>query len=405
MKIVYFNYLYDSNQDSVGASVHVKQFVAAMQNCGYDIRSYNLNPLPEQKNGRLTLRGRLREKLKSKLKRYVGQLNQLLKNGRLFFREWKILSVEKPDVLLVRYNLLNFSAPIAAKLKGIPVVLEVNSPHAFERKHLVRDIWQLPFVPILTERLNFRLAARIITVSTALKDYYSETQVSDDKIFVIPNGVDTKRFSPEISSSPIREKFSLNDKVVLGFVGSFHYWHGIDNILHLMEQTQKKYEHVVYLLVGDGPLRQKAEEFVKSRNGEDRVIFSGYVSHADVPAYLAAMDIVLAPYPHLDVFYFSPLKLFEYLAAGKAVVASEIGQISEIIKSGENGFLYDPRDLNAFVEKTCRLIEDPALRGRFGKRGRATIVSSFTWEQNAKKVMKVITTLNDNNGRLSEVKN
>ncbi|MFQ5636732.1 MAG: glycosyltransferase family 4 protein [bacterium] len=404
MKILYLNYLYDSTQDSVGASVHVRQFVDAMQRCGHEIKSVNLNVAPQQQNGKLTWKHRVREQLKKRLKRYVGQLNQFLKNGPLFFREWKLLSAEKPDVLLIRYNLLNFTAPIAAKLQKIPVVLEVNSPHAFERKHLVKDVWQLPFLPFLTERLNFRLADGIITVSHALKKYYVERKVSDDKIFVIPNGVNTERFSPEISSRTVKRKYALKDRVVLGFVGSFHHWHGVDNLLHLIEQTQK-YKQAFYLLVGDGPLRQKAEDFVVKHHYGDRVAFTGYVVHEDVPAYIAAMDIVLAPYPFMEFFYFSPLKLFEYLSAGKAVIASDIGQISEIIVDGENGFLYNPHNLDEFVEKTGKLIEEPALRKRFGEQGRAAMVNSFTWEQNAKNIIHVIKSLNGySNGKLTELK-
>ncbi|HEX9655241.1 MAG TPA: hypothetical protein VGA99_16175, partial [bacterium] len=96
MKVVYFNYLYDNQQDSVGAAVHVKEFVTAMRSCGYEINSYNLNPIPFATNGQLSMGGRIRGALKQRLKRYVGQVNQLIRNVPLFFREWKILSAENP---------------------------------------------------------------------------------------------------------------------------------------------------------------------------------------------------------------------------------------------------------------------------------------------------------------------
>ncbi|MFQ5706565.1 MAG: glycosyltransferase family 4 protein [bacterium] len=389
MKIVYFNYLYDSHQDSVGAAVHVKQFVGAMQACGQDIKPYNLNPAPFAAAGDSSLWARIRQVLKSRLKRYVGQLNQLLRNAQLFVREWGILSREKPDVLLVRYNMLNFTAPIVAKVKRVPVVLEVNSPHALERKKLVKDVWQLPWIPFLTEWLNIRLSDRVITVSNALKEYYLEKRVPADKIFVIPNGVDIEKFSPKIKSLPIRKKFGFDDKVVLGFVGSFHYWHGVENLLQLMERTLNKYNNIAYLLVGDGPLKKQAEALVKSKKWEKDVIFTGYVLHEEVPSHVAAMDIVLAPYPHMDFFYFSPLKLYEYLSAGKAVIASAIGQIAEVIEDGRNGFLYDPEHPGQFVEKTCELIEDGDLRERLGREGRKTILKSYTWDKNVRNVLEV----------------
>ncbi|MFQ5601702.1 MAG: glycosyltransferase family 4 protein [bacterium] len=390
MKILYFNYLYDSRQDSVGANVHVNEFVTAMRACGYEIKSVNLNPMPVSTNGKMPISGRIRQVLKKRLKRYVGQLNQVLRNIPLFFREWKILTEEKPDVLLIRYNMLNFSAPIAARLKHIPVVLEVNSPHAYERKNLVKDVWQVPFIPFWIEKLNMKLADKIITVSEPLKQYFVKCRIAEQKIRVIPNGVNTDRFSPDISALFVKQKYNLDGKLVLGFVGSFHYWHGIKNILKLIEFTCAKFQEVVYLLVGDGPLRKKAEEFAKKNCVEDKVIFPGYVPHEAVPTYVAAMDIVLAPYPRMDFFYFSPLKIFEYLSAGKAIVASNVGQISTLIRNGENGLLYEPDELMDFFDKTALLIQNPAIRNRIGENGRQTILQKYSWEQNARKVMDVV---------------
>ncbi len=389
MKIAYFNYLYDSNQDSVGASVHVKQFAEAAARCGHEVKTFHLNRMPQSNGGAGTWSSRMRNRLKPHLKRYVGQVNQLLKNVPLFFREWRILAQEKPDVLLVRYNLLNFTAPLVARLQKIPVVLEVNSPHAFERKHLTNDVWQIPLIPFWTERLTFKLADRVVTVSEALRRYYLDQKISDDKIFVVPNGVDIERFNPETSGDAVRKRYGLEGKVVVGFVGSFHYWHGVENILYLIERTKERNGEVAYLLVGDGPLRSETEQAVREQGRSRNVVFTGYVKHEKIPAHLAAMDIVLAPYPAMDFFYFSPLKLFEYLAAGKAVVASDIGQISELVRDGDNGFLYDPRNLDELVRKVETLIERPELRERFGRRGRATIEKNYTWENNAKRILKI----------------
>jgi glycosyltransferase involved in cell wall biosynthesis len=389
MKIVYFNYLYDSDQDSVGASVHVRQFVEAAGTCGCEVKPYNLNPahLSATRN---TRSNKVRAYLKSKLRRYLSQINQLLNNGPLFFRELKILTFEKPDALLIRYNMLNFTAPLAAKLKGIPVVLEVNSPHAFERKNLVRDIWQLPVVPFFLEWLNMKLSDRIITVSAELKKYIAGKRIDIAKISVVPNGVNTVNFSPDVASNGIVEQYDLSRKTVLGFVGSFHYWHGMENILKLIDATLRQRHDIVYLLVGDGPLKADVEAVVTENNYQNRVVLTGYVPHAQVPEFVAAMDIVLAPYPAMDFFYFSPLKLFEYMSAGKAVVASSIGQISELIKDGENGLLYDPDDFQSFCRKTEQLIDDVELRRRVGKNGRETILTDYTWEKNAGRINHVI---------------
>ncbi|HEX9652481.1 MAG TPA: glycosyltransferase family 4 protein, partial [bacterium] len=244
--------------------------------------------------------------------------------------------------------------------------------------------------PFFIEWLNMKLAAKIITVSSALKQYYVQKKITPAKIAVVPNGVNTERFAPTIAGDSIRQKYHLHEKVVLGFVGSFHYWHGLENLMKLIEYTSSKYPQAGYLLVGDGPLKDQLQEFVASRHLERCVVLTGYVPHDDVPSYVAAMDIVLAPYPASDFFYFSPLKLFEYMAAGKAVLASDIGQISEIIQDEHNGLLYDPVKVDELFEKASALVENLELRNRLARNGRSKMVACYSWENNARNVATVL---------------
>lgn len=133
------------------------------------------------------------------------------------------------------------------------------------------------------------------------------------------------------------------------------------------------------MLIGSGPKKEQFEQTIKKKKMDDRVIITGYVSHQTIPQYLAAMDIVLAIYPPMKFFYFSPLKLFEYMAAGKPVIASDIGQISDIIEDSKNGILFDPKNLNELKKKAFKLIEDKQLRIEISKHARQTIVEQYTW--------------------------
>ncbi len=391
MKIVYFNYLYDTTEASVGAAVHVKEFAAAMKTLGHEVKVYHLNLWHQ---GAATAAPsawqKVRNKLKARLRRYVGQINQILANARYASKERKILLEEKPAALLIRYNMLNFSAPLIAKRMGIPVILEVNSPMAFERKNLVKDMMFLPMLPQLIERLNMKLADAIIVVSKHLKDYFVRHGVPAAKITVIPNGVDIERFSPNVSGERIRAKYGLGERIVLGFVGSFHYWHGLENLLTMIERNLDRRGQIAYLLVGDGPLKKSVDEVVAHKKLEQFVILPGYVPHQEIPEHVAAMDIVLAPYPKMEFFYFSPLKIFEYMAAGKPVIASRIGQIADIIQSDENGLLYDPENLDELVQKAASLIANKNERRRIGDTARQTMVDHYTWQHNAEMIARII---------------
>jgi len=250
---------------------------------------------------------------------------------------------------------------------------------------------RLPLFPELVERLNLRLADSIVVVSRELQNFYMKRwNIPRERIFVVPNGVDETRFYPGLSPNKVLSKYNLRGKIVLGFIGSFHYWHGVYNLFEFLRWTLNQYKDVVFLLVGAGPLKDKVENLVKTNNMDSKVIFLGYVPYGEVPHYLAAMDIVLAPYPKLDFFYYSPLKIFEYMSAGKAVVATRIGQIAEVIRDGVNGMLFEPDDLQEMRRKTALLIENKKLREQIGLNARRRIVEGYTWDKAAAKVSTVL---------------
>lgn len=387
MKIVYLNYLYDIKESSVGAAVHVKELTKALQACGHDVRTYFLNQFTSVEE---SFKSPVRGFLKKKLWRYLNQINALFANVRYLKNEWKIITHEKPDVILVRYNLLNFSLAIVALLKKVPFILEVNAPMAYESRKFAEYSFRIPLIPELIEKMYLRIANRVIVVSRELRAYYKSWHLPEQKLIFIPNGVDEHRFHPEIAAENTRTKLGLNNKIVVGFIGSFHYWHGLENLLHFIKLTLSRFHNVAFLLVGDGPLKRDLERIFKNHEFDKRVIFAGYVPHDEIPAHLAAMDIVLAPYPRLEFFYYSPLKIFEYLAAGKAVVASRIGQIQEIIQDGINGALFEPDNFEDLQEQLFALIEKNGYRQQLGRNGREMILQKYTWNHTAEKISEIM---------------
>jgi glycosyltransferase involved in cell wall biosynthesis len=141
---------------------------------------------------------------------------------------------------------------------------------------------------------------------------------------------------------------------------------------------------VKFLLVGDGgPMKPHVQKYVSENNLHDKVILTGHVAHDEVGPYVAAMDLVLAPYPPLEFFYYSPVKIYEYMACGKPVLSSRLGQIAEIIRDGVNGFISEPGDNADYGRKLSRLIRDPELRARMGGAAHRTIAAQHTWRSKA----------------------
>lgn len=387
MKIVYINYLYDMEGCSVGAAVHVKELEKSLRACGHQVKVHYLNRFS---NVDASVKSKTRGFFKKKLWRYLNQINCLFANRRYFFKEYKILSQERPDVVLVRYNFLNFSLALVARLKKIPFVLEVNAPMAYENRKFVNHPVQLPIIPEALEKLNLRLASKVVVVSQELKNYYLNWNIPAGKIAVVINGVDEKKFHPATISKTVLSDFRLEHKTVIGFIGSFHFWHGLENLMRFIDETLSEFSEVAFLLVGYGPLKDDLERRLKKEVEENRVIFSGHVPHNEIPEYLAAMDIVVAPYPDLDFFYYSPLKLFEYMAAGKPVIASRVGQIKEIITDNYDGLLVEADNIEHILEKSFQLIKDKALRKRLGENARKTIEQKYTWKHTANKISKLL---------------
>jgi glycosyltransferase involved in cell wall biosynthesis len=227
-------------------------------------------------------------------------------------------------------------------------------------------------------------AQKIICVSEPAKKHLMTTwNVPADKIIVLSNAVDIHRFKPDPDlRAQTRASLSLTTHPLVVFVGSFYQWHDIATLLDAFAITLKSNPAARLVLVGDGTEREKMMQRASELNIADAVIFTGYVTHAEVSRYVNAADIAVVPVPAMKQdMWLSPMKLFEYMASGKAVVASAMGQIVNVIHDGENGLLVPAGDKNALANSIHRLIADPELRDTLGKQAREDALKNHSWEQ------------------------
>jgi glycosyltransferase involved in cell wall biosynthesis len=173
----------------------------------------------------------------------------------------------------------------------------------------------------------------------------------------------------------------------VGFVGGLRPWHGVDALPGLLSRLIERHSTLHLLVAGDGPQRGELERDLRERGIGRSAVFTGSVPHEDVAELIRQLDVALAPYPRLEhAFYFSPLKLFEYMACGVAVVAAAAGQIAEVIRDGETGLLYPAGDAEGLVAACDRLLSDPMLRRRLGDAAAKEIHGRYTWDKNAELV-------------------
>jgi glycosyltransferase involved in cell wall biosynthesis len=208
---------------------------------------------------------------------------------------------------------------------------------------------------------------------------------------VNPNAVDPLVFGPHVDGSAVRRRLGLAPSdVVIGFSGTFGLWHGIPSLAAVLPFTLEARPNVRWLLIGNGPLRRLVEEVVEEHGLHASVLLPGLVPHGEMPGYLAACDVLVSPHGRQadgGEFFGSPTKLFEYMATGRAIVASAVGQIADVLRDGETALLVPPDEPAALGAAIVRLIDDATLRSRLGEQAREVAVARHTWRQNAERLL------------------
>ncbi|WP_353931287.1 glycosyltransferase family 4 protein [Okeanomitos corallinicola TIOX110] len=283
------------------------------------------------------------------------------------------------DLIYERYSLWSYSAMEFAQKRGIPGILEVNSP-LIKEQIKYRGLIDVDSAEMVASRV-FEAAAAVIAVSEEVKTYLIK-YVDAEKIYVIPNGVNPDRFS-NLNVAAESEDFTV------GFVGTFKPWHGLSILTEAFAQLHQKVPQSRLLIVGDGPERENIQAELSVLGLDDCIEFTGAVNPDQVPQFLAKMNVAVAPYPAQSDFYFSPLKVYEYMAAGLPVVVSKIGQLVDLIEPEVNGIFCPPGDAIALAEALEKLWRSPSLRHSLGQAARQKVIKNHTWNDVAQQILHI----------------
>lgn len=360
-----------------GASAHVRSMVSAFKELGHSVTVVTSGGEPSGIGGSVihVPKQKIREAIAGHVEaRLHRALRHLWNNAAVEETLARTLEAEYPDLVYERYSPFGVAGALIAHTLGIPHVLEVNAPLAREGAQYRRQA--LTDAATALEQSTFSATRLIRCVSSQLREELIEAGVVPEKIVVVPNGVDSGLFCVD---GP-RYSDSLEGKFVIGFVGSLKPWHGIETLAAAFRILAQN-AHFHLLVVGDGPMAKALEPLRDERPGQ--VTLMRAVPHADVPFYVRAMDVAVAPYPPLERFYFSPLKVLEYMAAGRAVVASRIGQLEEMIDHGRTGLLVPPGDAKALAEAVRSIADQPAHGRRLGERAAQHARARHSWTQRA----------------------
>ena len=364
-----------------GAATHINGFINAATELGAHVRIISNDYIAGLDETRLTLIDP--EPLGSTRAAFDLRNNLIFTAGVV-----GELKREPVDFIYQRYGRFTWAGVEASLHIGAPLFLEYNGSEVWIGKHWDRS----GMIPLLErfEKLNLIAAARIFVVSEVERQNLLRAGIADEKIIVNPNGVDTEGFQPGVGGDDARREFGIaGHETVAGFVGTFGPWHGVVTLaraIACMPDDPK----VRFLLIGAGRFRDEVEQIIRDAGKERQVIFAGHVDHQRVPALLDACDILLSPHVPLEDgsdFFGSPTKLFEYMAMGKGIVASRLGQIGDVLVDEETALLVEPGNVSELTNAILRLASSGELRASLGAAARAAAVERHTWKQNAQRVI------------------
>jgi len=375
-------------------AVHIMGMVCALRDLGHSVEICSPPGCDPERRGAASVpvsgdaphEGPLRSLLKRMAQRAPPVFFEVLELGYNLFSLADMLRRfvrRRPDLVYERTTSNSIAPTLLAGLWRIPVVQEVNVTSEIGR---LRPL-ALRRTTRAIERWMVARAGLVATVSEAFKRMLVNAGWPAEKMLVLQNAIDPAAFDPDTVRS-VPPPVKLGDgAVVVGYVGAFVPYHRLDMLVETARELSDAHPRAAWLLVGDGVDRPRIEELIGRYGLGDRFWLPGRVAHDRVPCYAGAMDIAVLPNSEA---YNSPMKLFEYMAMARPVVAPAVPAIAEVIRHGETGLLFEPGNGDEFRRAVELLLDDADLRRRMGRNARRCVMENHTWLRNAERLLAAL---------------
>ncbi|MFA5014854.1 MAG: glycosyltransferase family 4 protein [Actinomycetota bacterium] len=376
-------------QGKGGEGVHIREITNALKDLGHTVIVVSPPAIDifaeitaQSQNPKKTGLANMWDWISRNLPQLVFELVEICYNISAYYKLKQALKKNRIDFIYERYAFFCFAGTLLAKKYAIPLILEVNEISGIrgQRGQVLISLANK------IEQMVFRQAASIVTISSFLKSEICNRGLKMEKIKLIPNAINAKKFNPEIDGSQIRNYFKLNGKIVMLFAGHFSKWDRFSFLIENFIAIEKQYQNIHLLLIGYGKEYLALENLIRRKGLQDRIALTGKIDRKDMPCYIAASDICLIPSSNT---FGSPLVLFEYMAMKKSVVAPKLGPIKDIIQSGINGLLFSPDDSVDFRQTLIQLINNKNLREAIGLSAYQTVTTKHLWENNAREILRI----------------
>lgn len=357
--------------------VHIDSMVTAFRELGHEVRVTGLTA----SDGATGRRG-LVQALRRALPQVLFELASFGVDIPDYFDVRRHLRQFRPDFVYKRHGRNDVGALLAARAAGVPLVLEVNCLFTGPQYEDFEPLRLRRFTSALEKRA-LRMAQAVLSVSTPLARQIAA--LAGVEALVVPNGADPWRFDPsQAAPGAVRARYGFGDAVVLGWAGVIREWHGLDLLLDALAELPG----LRLLIVGDGPARSAFEAGARRRGVLDRLTVTGRIPFEEMRDHIAAMDIAVVAADRTGVA--SPMKLLEYMAMGRPVVAPDIENLRDVLTDGANGLLFADGDRASLAQALRTLVTDAGLRQRLGDAARRTVLEQRNWRRIAEQVVSMV---------------
>lgn len=303
----------------------------------------------------------------------------------------RVLKKKRPAIVYQRHGRFTVAGALVSKLMNVPLVLEYNASELWMSNYW--DPTRFRQWLRLCEEVSLRSASLIVVVSDPIRQELLDRGIPGERVLVSPNAVDPDYFHPGCGGDKLRSELGIGaHEITIGFVGTFSPWHGISILQQAIQAmlSNGSGAGLRFLLVGTGSLHAEMRTALRAFEESRQVLLPGMVPHGRVREYLDAADILVSPHirlPDGKPFFGSPTKLFEYMAMGKAIIASNLDQLAQVLAHNETAVLVEPGNVQELIEAIEWLEHDRALRSRLGAEARRVAVGKHTWKQNVGRVL------------------
>ncbi|HET6432963.1 glycosyltransferase family 4 protein [Dyella sp.] len=365
--------------------VHIRGIVDALRGLGHRVGIVSFPGAdPEQAPAESGAAPKGRSRVGAALARMPGVLFELAELGynlMTWVRMGKVIRTQKPDMIYERYSLFLFATIWLARRRRIPIVLEVNDSALVER---VRPL-HMKALARRIERWCMLNCTGLVFISSYFRDQAVAAYGTIAPSVISPNAADIAHFDPaRFDRAALRRQRGLEGRVACGFIGSFARWHGVDGFVRAIAPQLHQAPQLTLVLVGDGVTLPEVRALVEQAGLSTQVHLPGRVPHKDIASWVACMDYAVLPDSN---HYGSPMKLFEFMAMGVAMVAPDYAPVAEVVDDGATGWLFERRNTQACIDRLLALAGEPEQRERVGRAARDYIVRERQWRNNAEQLL------------------